>query len=283
MTEGPASEPPQGTPGRRALGAMESAVRRVRESAGEPPMPPSVVVRRPPERPTLTEPRATERGPTHPRPTQPNLPPGRADAPVAVETTQPSSEGGSRWGDRRSERWLAGAVIAVAVLVVGAAVALAASLSGNGAPAPSPVTVAAPTVPHGHAHAGNTSGHGGATPSVRPSTSTTSPPAASSTTSTTGTTTTASTPPAVPGAAPVIAGLNPASGGPGQTVQVAGANFLSTSGQIVATFNGQVAPTSCPAQNTCMVTVPPMTGSSSAQVVITTANGASNPETFTYG
>lgn len=63
---------------------------------------------------------------------------------------------------------------------------------------------------------------------------------------------------------------------------MAGANFLSTSGQIVATFNGQVAPTSCPAQNTCMVTVPLMTGSSSAQVVITTANGASNPETFTY-
>ena len=59
-------------------------------------------------------------------------------------------------------------------------------------------------------------------------------------------------------------------------------NFLSSSGQIVATFNGQVAPTSCPAQNTCTVTVPPST-SPSAQVVITTARGTSNAVTFTYG
>ena len=62
---------------------------------------------------------------------------------------------------------------------------------------------------------------------------------------------------------------------------VSGANFLSTSGQIVATFNGQVAPTSCPAQNTCTVTVP-TSSAPSAQVVITTAGGASNAQTFTY-
>ena len=37
---------------------------------------------------------------------------------------------------------------------------------------------------------------------------------------------------------------------------VSGANFLSASGQIVATFNGQVAPTSCPAQNACTITEP---------------------------
>jgi hypothetical protein len=63
---------------------------------------------------------------------------------------------------------------------------------------------------------------------------------------------------------------------------VSGANFLSATGQIVATFNGQVAPTSCPAQNTCAVTVPP-SNAPSAQVVITTPGGASNAETFTYG
>ncbi len=62
---------------------------------------------------------------------------------------------------------------------------------------------------------------------------------------------------------------------------MAGANFLSTSGQIVATFNGQVAPTSCPAQNTCTITVPSST-SPSAQVVITTSGGTSNSVTFTY-
>jgi hypothetical protein len=80
----------------------------------------------------------------------------------------------------------------------------------------------------------------------------------------------------------VIASLSPASGAAGQGIQVAGANFLSSSGQIVASFNGQVAPTSCPASNTCTVTVPPMTGSSSAQVTITTASGTSNAVTFTY-
>jgi hypothetical protein len=49
----------------------------------------------------------------------------------------------------------------------------------------------------------------------------------------------------------------------------------------VATFNGQVAPTSCPAQNTCTVTVP-TSSAPSAQVVITTAGGESNAQTFTY-
>ena len=73
-----------------------------------------------------------------------------------------------------------------------------------------------------------------------------------------------------PAGPPVISSLSPASGAAGQTVMVSGANFLSTSGQIVATFNGQVAPTSCPAQNTCTVTVPSSTAPS-AQVVITTA------------
>lgn len=34
MMDGPGAEPPQGTPSRRALGAMESAVRRAREAAG---------------------------------------------------------------------------------------------------------------------------------------------------------------------------------------------------------------------------------------------------------
>jgi hypothetical protein len=80
----------------------------------------------------------------------------------------------------------------------------------------------------------------------------------------------------------VIASLSPASGAVGQGIQVDGANFLSSNGQILATFNGQVAPTDCPAANTCTVTVPPMGGSPSVQVIITTASGASNAVTFTY-
>ena len=80
----------------------------------------------------------------------------------------------------------------------------------------------------------------------------------------------------------MISALNPSSGPAGESVQVAGSNFLSSNGRIVATFNGQVASTSCPAQNTCTVTVPTSTGSPSAQVTITTSSGTSNAVTFTY-
>ena len=40
MSDEHAAEPPPGNPGQRALGAMESAVRRARETAGAPPLPP---------------------------------------------------------------------------------------------------------------------------------------------------------------------------------------------------------------------------------------------------
>ena len=129
---------------------------------------------------------------------------------------------------------------------------------------PTSAQSAAPTTPHG------TSGGRGGGPSTSPGISSTT------------TTTTTATPPNASGP-PVIAALNPASGSAGQAIQVAGANFLSSSGQIIATFDGQVASTSCPAQNTCSVTVPPApSGSESAQVVITTAGGTSNTMTFTY-
>ena len=123
------------------------------------------------------------------------------------------------------------------------------------------VHVTTPSV-HRPTHRPTTKSHGGT-------------PAASSTT-------TSTAPPATPGGPPVIASLSPASGAAGQGIVVDGSNFLSSDGQIVATFNGQVAPTSCPAANTCTVTVPPMSGSSSAQVMITTASGNSNAVTFTY-
>jgi hypothetical protein len=80
----------------------------------------------------------------------------------------------------------------------------------------------------------------------------------------------------------VISALSPASGPAGEGIQVAGANFLSSSGQIVASFNGEVAPTSCPAQNVCTVTVPVIAGQTAAQVTITTDGGTSNAVTFTY-
>jgi IPT/TIG domain len=304
MKEGQASEPSQGTPGRRALGAMESAVRRARESTGAPPLPPRKVPPHSAEEPVDdTNADDSDAGrmeaepvagvvPVPATPTSP--PPEEIRDPEAVEPRyervavfgpdpgeaahQHASTAGGEGGNPasgRTERWLVGSVIAAAVLVVTAAVALAASLTSNTSPSPPPPTVAAPAQGQaGHATGGSTSGHAGTT---RPSTSRHTP----STTVPQGPDTT-STVPATPGAPPMIAALSPTSGGAGQGVVVAGSNFLSSNGQIVATFNGQVAPTSCPAQNTCTVTVPPITGVASAQVVITTASGTSNPVTFTY-
>ncbi len=241
MTTG---ERPPGTPSQRALGAMESAVRRARERAGV----------------------ATGAGPvqedTQPvsftsfaeEPRTPPVPPWTAPA-------GPPAGGGET---ARREHWLTISVVVVAALVVLAGIALAISAGGGGQqaapPSATPTTAHARTPPA--AHRPTTKVHRGSAPAPR-TTSTTAPPA-------------------TPGGPPVIASLSPASGAAGQGIQVAGSNFLSSSGQIVATFNGQVAPTSCPAQNTCTVTVPPMSGSPSAQVTITTASGTSNAVTFTY-
>ena len=230
MTDGQAAEPPQGTPDRRALGAMESAVRRARESAGGAPLSPPPPQRHPPE---------------------------------------PASPGSSLVSDREPDRWLIAAVAVVTVLVVAAAIGLGVSLA-NGTGPRSTATLSSPVTTPGHA--------GPARPAHHPSATGGGPSAGS-----THATTTTTAPAAVPGAAPVISMLSPSSGIAGASVQVAGSNFLSWNGQIVATFNGQVASTSCPTQNTCTVTVPASSGSPSAQVTITTASGTSNAVTFTYG
>ena len=225
MTNGQAAETPPGTPSRRALGAMESAVRRAREAQGGLPPPPL--------------------GPT-PAPDPPRQPP-------AVDPTDHAPAPAP--ARRRPDRWLVAAVVAASVLVVVAAAALAVSLSRNSSPgAHSPSRAAAP-----RAHSAPRSGAAGTT------------------------TTSSATTPVGPAGVPVIGSLTPSSGSAGERIQVAGANFLSSNGQIVATFDGQVAPTSCPASNSCSVTVPPQSGSSSAQVSITTSGGTSNAVTFTYG
>jgi IPT/TIG domain len=150
---------------------------------------------------------------------------------------------------------------------VAAATALIVSLTGGSATPSSTTAASVPTttVP---SHSPQTKPRSGTAPAASP---TTTPPPTS-------TSTTVAVAPAGP---PVISLLNPASGSAGQSVTVSGANFLSSSGQIVATFNGQVAPTSCPVQSSCTVTVP-TSSAPSAQVVITTAGGASNAATFTY-
>jgi hypothetical protein len=235
MTDGQAHETPQGMPGRRALGAMESAVLRARASQGGAPSPP-------PPPPPPTDPRRHR------------------------QITVPTRSGARNAEPAGPDRWLITTVVVVAALVVAASIALAVSLTGNGTPTtPLPSTAQAPI-------------HSGATPA--PGQSHASGHHTSSGTSKNTSTTTPI--PATPGGSPVISSLTPSSGSAGQSLQVVGANFLSSSGQIVATFNGQVAPTSCPAENACTVTVPPSPGEATVQVTITTASGTSNAVTFRY-
>ena len=189
-------------------------------------------------------------GPPAPPDPTPSRRPERA---AEVRWTAPQRGGPDRAAppSGRPDRWLVTSVLAVAALVVIAAIALAVSLSGS----PSSVHRSSP-----------------------PARTLSTGPVGTAGSSPTSTTTV----PVAPAGPPVISSLTPSSGAAGQGIEVAGANFLSTSGQIVATFNGRAAPTSCPAQNTCSVTVPPST-SPSAEVVITTASGTSNAVLFTYG
>jgi hypothetical protein len=64
---------------------------------------------------------------------------------------------------------------------------------------------------------------------------------------------------------------------------ISGANLISSDGQILARFNGQAAPTRCPTQTSCNVTVPTISGAaSSVTVTVTTAQGTSNSLAFSY-
>lgn len=247
MSDGTPGERPQGAPNQRALGAMESAVRRARERAGLSTVPGRI---QEDTQPVMMTP------PPHPGP--PTAPP---PAPPVRSARTPDNSGESAG----RERWLVISVAVVAALVVIAGVALAVSSASGG-----PQSATPPSSPR------TTTGHAGGPPAAR------HPHTSPRTGTSSSTTTTSSAPQATPGGPPVIASISPSSGAAGQGIQVAGSNFLSSDGQIVASFNGQVAPTSCPAENACTVTVPPMSGSQSAQVTITTAGGTSNSVTFTY-
>jgi hypothetical protein len=275
MADEHAVEPPPGTPGQRALGAMESAVRRAREASGRSPLPPSehasqpTEVMAPPTRPVA---RHVDPAP----PTEEVRPVGDVRL---IAGAQPLGNDRRRQATRpepdprpaaRPNRWLIGSVAVVAALVVAAAIALIVSLRGA---TPTSTTAAGST--HTSTPASgipSTSASGGAT---HPTTSTT---ATATTAPSSSTSTTAAV---APGGPPSIASLSPSSGTAGQSITVTGTKFVSSSGQIVATFNGQVAPTSCPAPNSCTLTAPPST-SPSAQVVITTSGGTSNAVTFIY-
>lgn len=255
MSDRTTGERPPGSPNQRALGAMESAVRRARARAGVVTMPGTVQ-----EDTQPTPLSADDDPPTPPRPSSLPAPPW-GGPPATVRRKGD--------GSARREHWLGLSVAVAAALVVAASIALAVAAGGGGPQVAAPP--AATSTTGAHASTAPVAQHA----THRPGAQTHGAGAGGSGTTTSTTTVT-------PGGPPVIASLSPARGAAGQGILVQGANFLSSNGQILATFNGQVAPTNCPAENTCTVTVPPMGGSPSAQVVITTANGASNAVTFTY-
>jgi hypothetical protein len=86
-----------------------------------------------------------------------------------------------------------------------------------------------------------------------------------------------------PGSGPTLSAISPNVGQPGQTVAVQGNGLTSADGLVVVLFGGEVAPTHCPTQQGCTVTVPPPpAGQPSVPVQVKTASGVSNSLTFRY-
>lgn len=151
-----------------------------------------------------------------------------------------------------------------------------ASGSGGAAPTSSSTTTATTTVPTTHAPPATVTT--GVPPATAAGGGAPTPPPGSDTTSTT-----ASPAPSAAGP-PAIISLSPAAGGPGTPVTVTGSGFLSADGSIVAHVDGQVAPTSCPDQTTCTVTVPSLPGGTgTVPVTVTTDSGTSAPASFSFG
>ncbi len=76
--------------------------------------------------------------------------------------------------------------------------------------------------------------------------------------------------------------MQPASGGAGQTVRVTGSGLYSANGTITAYVGGAAAPTSCPSQTSCTVTVPNLGGPRHTTLFIATPSGSSNGVAFDY-
>jgi IPT/TIG domain len=193
---------------------------------------------------------------------------GPAEAPSPLESRVPA-RGRPRRPPGAGERRLRWAVGLTAVLLVVVVAAVVGTRSGSGNQAPGRA-----------ASAGAVSG----APATRPSTVPTTGASGGGTTAPTATSMPTSIPPVVPGGMPVLSAIQPSTGSAGQRVTVSGSNFLSSSGQITAAVDGQVAPVTCPDQQTCTIVIPADTGSTaSAPVTITTDSGTSNALVFTYG
>jgi hypothetical protein len=184
-------------------------------------------------------------------------------------------------GTWRSRHGAAGAVVAgaaVAAVIVGALVAVVAFASGT--PAPARTAARAPA-----AHSSTSPPATSPPAKTIPSTSAAAPGAAGGG----GTTTPASAPTTAPDAAapsggpPRISSVSPPSGPAGARVVLAGSGLFSADGDVTAYFGGAPAPTSCPTQTSCTVTVPDL-GLSPTSVTITvvTSSGPSNGASFAY-
>lgn len=191
--------------------------------------------------------------------------------PTAAPRT-PGSAGASNPARPPRHRPLQTAVAVTAAVVVLAALALAVSLVTGASSGSRPRSgEPAPTQPHR------------APPAPHPSTPSSSQPSTSLPADTVPPPSTAP-PPVAAGTAPTLSALTPSGGSAGQSIVISGTNFMSADGRIVARFGAQTAPTSCPVQTSCTVTVPPGAGSPAAvPVTITTDSGVSNTLTFTYG
>ncbi|MGH9169439.1 MAG: IPT/TIG domain-containing protein [Acidimicrobiales bacterium] len=133
---------------------------------------------------------------------------------------------------------------------------------------------------------------GGSTPSsTRPGSTGTSPttttPSATSTTTTSaagsGTSTTVATTTGQGIPAPELSLVAPSRGGTGTVLVIRGTNFYSPGGIVLARFDGEPAPTQCPNQNMCKVTVPQLSHApGTLALTITTQSGTSNALSFLY-
>lgn len=189
---------------------------------------------------------------------------------------------------RRPALVVATTIVAIAVVVAGgiaAGLTLSSGSTTRPLAPPHRSTRSSRAVP---AHSATRSKAGSTTSTSGVSAASTAPTTATTTAATKSSTTTvpasAPTAPAAAGSvgAPQVASASPVSGAAGQTVTVTGSGFYSANGQVTAYFGGAPAPTSCPSQSSCTVTVPDLGVAHSTTVTIVTSSGTSNAVGFDY-
>jgi hypothetical protein len=85
------------------------------------------------------------------------------------------------------------------------------------------------------------------------------------------------------GGSPRLVSVTPSGGGAGQVVKITGVDLYSQDGVVQGSLGGAPAPTRCPSETMCLLTLP--TGLGAPQrlsLVVTTQAGASNPLPFSY-